>query len=264
MFTLCVVGFTAFIFIGGFALSAYFTRPATPTPIGNNSSADNPLSTPLSTPISTPLADPSSEQVVRAQIETDKGTITLDLLAAAAPKTVQNFTELAKSGYYDGLTFHRVIDGFMIQGGDPTGTGSGGESTFGGQVEDEINADALGLGDVLVKDASFLQGLYSPSQLQPYQDQTVKQYYEQLGYIYNANLTSVKMTPGVIAMANSGPNTNGSQFFIVTESDQPHLDGKHTVFGSVVEGLDIAQIIEQGDVMRKVTISPPAELTTNN
>src|SRR5919206_3332944 len=106
-----------------------------------------------------------------AVIETNKGTIRVELLEADAPKTTENFITLAQRGYYDGIIFHRVIKGFMIQGGDPTGTGSGGQSAWGGRFDDEIN-----------RSSELYRGAY---------------------------------TKGTVAMANAGPNTNGSQFFIM-------------------------------------------------
>ena len=136
-------------------------------------------------------------------IETEKGTITLELEAEHAPVTVNNFVFLAKSGFYNGVTFHRVISDFVIQGGDPTGSGMGGP---GYNFEDETDGNPL----VHVE--------------------------------------------GAISMANAGPNTNGSQFFIA-HSPQPHLDGRHTVFGKVVEGMDVVNAIAAGDVMKNVTVS---------
>ncbi len=136
-------------------------------------------------------------------IETDKGNIELDLYPQDAPKTVNNFVFLAREGFYDGVLFHRVINNFMIQGGDPTGTGSGGP---GYKFEDEIQGNPL------------------------------------------------KHETGVISMANAGPNTNGSQFFI-THAPQPHLNGKHTVFGKVVVGQDVVDSIQEGDKMEQVKIS---------
>lgn len=123
-----------------------------------------------------------------ATIMTTLGPIKIELYPKDAPKTVANFTKLAEQGYYNGVIFHRVIQEFMIQGGDPTGTGTGGQSVFGKEFEDEINER--------------------------------------------------KIEAGTLAMANRGPGTNGSQFFIVTQNPQPHLDGKHTVFGKVVEGME--------------------------
>ena len=125
-----------------------------------------------------------------ATLHTSEGRVALELFAADAPKTVDNFLTLARSGFYDGVTFHRVIPGFMIQGGDPTGTGSGGP---GYQFEDEINDH--------------------------------------------------RVVRGALAMANAGPNTNGSQFFIVTTEEAPWLDGKHTVFGEVRDGMDVVDKI---------------------
>ena len=135
-----------------------------------------------------------------AEMNTNKGTIKLELYPEHAPKTVNNFVFLSNEGFYDGVSFHRVIPDFVIQGGDPSGTGAGGP---GYRFEDET------AGNPLVHET------------------------------------------GVISMANSGPDTNGSQFFI-THSPQPHLNGRHTVFGRVVEGMDVVNAIRQGDVMEKV------------
>jgi cyclophilin family peptidyl-prolyl cis-trans isomerase len=130
--------------------------------------------------------------MTNATLHTNHGAIALELFDDDAPKTVENFTTLARDGFYDGVTFHRVIPDFMIQGGDPTGTGSGGP---GYQFEDEINEH--------------------------------------------------KVERGALAMANAGPNTNGSQFFIVTTESAPWLDGKHTVFGRVTSGMEIADTISE-------------------
>ena len=132
--------------------------------------------------------------MTNANMQTNHGTIELELFDDDAPKTVENFTKLARDGFYDGVIFHRVIQDFMIQGGDPTGTGSGGP---GYQFEDEFN------------------------------DHRVQR--------------------GALAMANAGPNTNGSQFFIVTADACPWLDGKHTVFGQVTGGMDVVDAIERVD-----------------
>jgi cyclophilin family peptidyl-prolyl cis-trans isomerase len=126
-----------------------------------------------------------------ATLNTSEGSVTLELFDEDAPKTVSNFKKLAGEGFYDGVIFHRVIKGFMIQGGDPTGTGRGGP---GYTFEDEINRH--------------------------------------------------KITRGALAMANAGPDTNGSQFFIVTTEEAPWLDGKHTVFGRVTDGMDVVDRIE--------------------
>jgi cyclophilin family peptidyl-prolyl cis-trans isomerase len=132
-----------------------------------------------------------------AVIQTNKGTIRFELLEEDAPKTTENFRLLAEKGYYDGVIFHRVIKGFMIQGGDPTGTGSGGASIWGGRFNDEIN-------------------------------RTSPVY--QRGY-----------KAGTVAMANAGPNTNGSQFFIM-HVDYP-LPPNYTIFGRVTEGQDVVDAI---------------------
>ncbi|WP_261622577.1 peptidylprolyl isomerase [Limosilactobacillus fermentum] len=161
-------------------------------------------------------------KAVQATIKTNQGDIKLQLFPDQAPKTVKNFVELAKQGYYKGVIFHRVIPDFMIQGGDPTGTGAGGESIYGQAFEDEFSEE-----------------------------------------LFNFK--------GALSMANAGPNTNGSQFFIVTnenvpadmvgqmkaagypdeviaryqEGGTPWLDVHHTVFGQVIEGMDVAQKISQ-------------------
>jgi cyclophilin family peptidyl-prolyl cis-trans isomerase len=132
--------------------------------------------------------------VTAATLHTSEGAIELELFSDDAPKTVENFVKLARDGFYDGVTFHRVIPDFMIQGGDPTGTGSGGP---GYTFEDEINEH--------------------------------------------------RVVRGALAMANAGPNTNGSQFFIVTTEAAPWLDGKHTVFGRVTSGMDVVDRISDVD-----------------
>jgi len=126
-----------------------------------------------------------------ATLNTSEGPITFELFDADAPKTVENFRKLAADGFYDGLTFHRVIKDFMIQGGCPLGTGTGGP-----------------------------------------------------GYTFEDEFNDHKVVRGALAMANAGPNTNGSQFFIVTTDAAPWLDGKHTVFGEVTEGLDVVDKLE--------------------
>ena len=138
----------------------------------------------------------------QARLKTDRGTIELELYPEHAPKTVNNFVFLAREGFYDGVVFHRVIEDFMIQGGDPTGTGRGGP---GYKFEDEVSDNPL------------------------------------------------RHEAGVISMANAGPNTNGSQFFI-THMPQPHLDGKHTVFGKLTEGFDVLTRLEIDDPILSVKI----------
>ena len=129
--------------------------------------------------------------MTKATMQTNHGAIELELFADDAPVTVENFTKLARDGFYDGVIFHRVIKEFMVQGGDPTGTGSGGP-----------------------------------------------------GYKFADEFNSHKIVRGALAMANAGPNTNGSQFFIVTADACPWLDGKHTVFGEVTSGMDVVDAIE--------------------
>ena len=169
-----------------------------------------------------PQINTGETKVIKAIMKTNRGAVTINLFPELAPKTVENFVGLAKDDYYNGIIFHRVISDFMIQGGDPTGTGMGGESIWEEQFEDE----------------------FSP-------------------YLFNLR--------GALSMANSGPNTNGSQFFIVTATQvpgqmigqmeaagypvevieayknggTPWLDNKHTVFGHVVEGMDIVDEIDK-------------------
>ena len=143
-----------------------------------------------------------SMEDIRIIVKTSKGDIEGTLFASKAPLTVASYLNLAKRGYYDGLTFHRVIANFMIQGGDPTGTGMGGP---GYKFEDEVKT-----------------GLKHDK-------------------------------PGIFSMANSGPGTNGSQFFI-THVPTPHLDGKHTVFGEVTKGQNVVNAIAQGDKILKIEI----------
>jgi cyclophilin family peptidyl-prolyl cis-trans isomerase len=126
-----------------------------------------------------------------ATMTTSEGTIEIELFDADAPNTVQNFTTLAQKGFYDGLIFHRVISGFMLQAGCPQGTGTGGP-----------------------------------------------------GYTFADEFNAHNVVRGALAMANAGPNTNGSQFFIVTAEECPWLDGKHTVFGGVTSGMDVVDAIE--------------------
>lgn len=143
------------------------------------------------------------EKIYRVTMETTQGTIELELYPQYAPKTVNNFVFLTKEGFYDGVVFHRVIGDFMVQGGDPTGTGRGGP---GYTFADEFKGNPL------------------------------------------------KHDSKVISMANAGPGTNGSQFFI-THAPQPHLDGHHTVFGKVVKGQEIVDAIRQGDRMERVSVT---------
>ena len=148
------------------------------------------------------VTDPG--KTYQAIIKTNKGDIHLDLFAADTPKTVNNFVFLARDKFYDGLTFHRVISNFMVQGGCPDGDGRGGP---GYRFEDETRGNSR-----------------------------------------------QKHVSGSLSMANAGPNTNGSQFFIC-HSPQPHLDGKHTVFGQVTKGQDVVNSLRNGDVMNEIIIT---------
>jgi len=146
-----------------------------------------------------PMTIDTSKQYT-ATIETEKGNLVLELFATDVPVTVNNFVFLARDGFYDGLTFHRVVPGFVVQGGCPVGDGTGGP-----------------------------------------------------GYVFDDEITEHTHVAGALSMANSGPNTNGSQFFI-TYTPQHHLDGLHSVFGQLVDGMDVMETIEQGDVMIRITI----------
>lgn len=146
-----------------------------------------------------PMTIDTSKQYT-ATIETEKGDLVLELFAKDVPVTVNNFVFLAREGFYHGTTFHRVVPGFVAQGGDPTGTGTG-----------------------------------TP------------------GYSFADEFTKHTHVAGALSMANSGPNTNGCQFFI-TYAPQPHLDSKHSVFGQLTEGMDVLETIEQGDIIIRITI----------
>ncbi len=232
------------------------SAPTTPTPTDSTSSAAG-ESTSVPT-AETPIADDNTAKAQAALtkaradfdgtlltgkhvviMKTTKGDIALELDADAAPKTVTNFVALAKAGFYDGLTFHRIIPDFMIQGGDPLGSGSGGESIFGPSFEDEMNANSYGLDKKILKDVANPDEL--PDEIE---NMTLKAFYEQQNYKYNDSLNSLPMSRGAIAMANRGPDTNGSQFFLIQAPEgTPWLEGKHTVFGKVISGLDVVESI---------------------
>jgi len=147
--------------------------------------------------LSPPSGNLDTSKTYRARFKTERGDVAVELYAQQAPLTVENFVNLARAGYYDGTTFHRVIPDFMAQGGDPTGTGRGGPGyTFRDEFSPQLQHDAA----------------------------------------------------GVLSMANAGPGTNGSQFFI-TLVPTPHLNGRHTVFGRVVEGMDVVNSIRERDPM---------------
>lgn len=188
-------------------------------------------------------------------LHTSKGDVTMELDADAAPKTVTNFVVLARAGAYDNMMFHRVMPGFMIQGGDPNGDGTGGESIYGPVFEDEINAESYGLGEKTLKDAAEGEPL-----LPEFEKITIKEFYEKQGYVYKSELKSLPMTKGAVAMANRGPNTNGSQFFVIHGDSTPWLDGRHTVFGRVTEGMDVVDAIT--NVPRDSATDKPDEPVT--
>jgi cyclophilin family peptidyl-prolyl cis-trans isomerase len=173
------------------------------------------------------------------------GDITINFYDGTAPNTIDNFKKLAESSYYNNLTFHRVIKGFMIQSGDPKGDGTGGAAYNGGTIADEINADSLGLDKEIVGSTSAVYGQLTSDEKSKDANMTVKAYYESKGFHYIDTVMSHKIVAGSVAMANYGPDTNGSQFFIVTDSPQPHLDGQHTVFGFVSKGMDVVKKISE-------------------
>jgi cyclophilin family peptidyl-prolyl cis-trans isomerase len=147
----------------------------------------------------------NTDTIYQVVIETDRGPITMELDPRLAPNTVNHFVVLARDGFYDGLTFHRVVPEFVIQGGDPEGSGRGGP-----------------------------------------------------GYKWDDEPVKGEYTLGAVAMANAGPNTNGSQFFICIDDCQRKLDKAYNLFGYVIDGVDVAQKIQQGDVMRSVSVSERA------
>jgi len=158
-----------------------------------------PIRKPMSYSAAPPMTIDSSKQYT-ATIETGKGDLVLELFASDVPVTVNNFVFLAREGFYDGTIFHRIIPDFMAQGGDPTGTGTGGP-----------------------------------------------------GYKFADEFTKHSHVTGALSMANAGPNTNGSQFFI-TYAPQPHLNGKHSVFGQLTDGMDVLKALKNGDALVKTTI----------
>jgi cyclophilin family peptidyl-prolyl cis-trans isomerase len=152
-----------------------------------------------------PAMQIDEDTIYQVTIETDRGPIVMELDPKLAPNTVNHFVSLARDGFYDGLTFHRVVPDFVIQGGDPEGTGRGGP-----------------------------------------------------GYKWADEPVKGDYTVGAVAMANAGPNTNGSQFFICIDDCQRKLDKAYNLFGYVIDGVDVAQKIQQGDVMRSVSVSERA------
>jgi len=177
------------------------SQNTSPTPSPSSNTTQNTVSTPIPT-----TAWTSANQ---ATIKTAKGDIVIQLYPTDAPKTVMNFATLAKSGYYNNLTFHRVVAEFVIQGGDPNGNGTGGYSIYGPTFADELQASS----------SSY-----------------------QTGY-----------KEGVVAMANSGPNTNGSQFFIML-ADNDSLPKNYTIFGKVTSGMDVVKQIVVGDKMLEILV----------
>lgn len=207
------------------------TPEPTPTEQSSSSSSQSALVQPYNGPMLT-----GKHPVI---LQTSMGDIALELDADAAPMTVTNFIKLAEQGYYNGLTFHRVINDFMIQGGDPLGNGTGGESVFGPVFKDEINANSYGLDKKMLADAEDADQL--PEE---FKDKTFKEFYELQGYVYNDTLNSLPMSRGAVAMANRGHDTNGSQFFIIQkQGGTPWLEGRHTVFGTVKSGMEVIDAI---------------------
>jgi len=179
-------------------ISAIFPLAACP---GGETPAETPAETPKPKQYSSPPAmQIDTSKSYTAIIETEKGNLVLELFASDVPVTVNNFVFLAREGFYDNTTFHRVIADFMAQGGDPTGTGAGGP-----------------------------------------------------GYKFADEFTSHSHVTGALSMANAGANTNGSQFFICY-SPQPHLDGRHSVFGQLTEGMDVLLQLSNGDAIKRIVI----------
>lgn len=176
---------------------------------GSSKTAEAPSATSKETPMPTVQTEVTPSTAEKAIIKTVKGDIEVELYKNDAPKTVANFVGLAKKGYYNNLTFHRVEPDFVIQGGDPTGTGSGGESIYGKKFDDELNPAT-----------------------QSYKN----------GYL-----------EGVLAMANSGPNTNGSQFFICLTDLNKNLQKNYTIFGKVTKGMDVVKKIAVGDKINTIS-----------
>ena len=195
-----------FISITLFSVSCGGQAPAPqPAPASKPAPALAPAPVPAPSPKLKTYSEPPPMVIDKSKkytaiIETNKGDLVLELFAADVPMTVNNFVFLAREGFYDGTTFHRVIPDFMAQGGDPTGTERGGP-----------------------------------------------------GYSFPDEFTKHTHVAGTLSMANAGPNTNGSQFFI-TYTPQHGLDGKHSVFGKLVKGMDVLKKIKNGDVMKRVTI----------
>jgi peptidyl-prolyl cis-trans isomerase B (cyclophilin B) len=195
----------------------------------------------------------------QALIETDRGDILIRLFINETPKTVENFVELATEGYFDDITWHRVVPGFVAQTGDPTGTGGGGKTYDGEPLPDEIDAVALGLDKTLVRDADpatrgRLQQELGPRFAEVQDTSLMDVYTKAFGYKYARGLGKHRFVAGSVGMANAGAGTGTSQFFIVLENPQPHLDGRHTLFGEVTHGLDVAQKLKQGDKLIRITI----------
>jgi len=179
-------------------IAAIFPLAACP---GGGTPAETPGETPKPKTYSAPPAmQIDASKSYTATIETEKGNLVLELFASDVPVTVNNFVFLAREGFYDNTTFHRVIADFMAQGGDPTGTGAGGP-----------------------------------------------------GYKFADEFTSHSHVTGALSMANAGANTNGSQFFICY-SPQPHLDGRHSVFGQLTEGMDVLLQLSNGDAIKRIVI----------
>jgi len=196
-------------FFGVYMFTNQNNKPASQNPISNLQTGTPTLTSSPTPAGQSPLGGANDFISAKsAIIKTAKGNIEIELYPQDAPKTVTNFATLSKRGYYNGLTFHRVEPGFVIQGGDPNGNGTGGSSIYGAKFEDELNANTTSY---------------------------------KAGYL-----------EGVVAMANSGPNTNGSQFFIMLANNSlPHA---YTIFGKVTKGMDVVKNIVAGDKMTSVVV----------
>lgn len=248
-----VVAFALVVAAGG----VYVFRPEPDVTIKQDMTVDDTQDEPVDDTVAwPPLNDVQGEplpfsavrEVVRVTLKTNLGDIGLALDGTRAPLTVGNFVFLAEQDFYDGTTFHRVIPDFMIQGGDPLSKDQAQRDKHGSgapnyKFQDEINAASYGLDKAKLVDA------VSSEQVQQLTEEakqmTVQQYYEAQGYRYTTKVESLPLRRGVVAMANSGPNTNGSQFFIITADSVSHLQGKHTPFGVVESGMDVVDAIVQ-------------------
>lgn len=240
---------TAVLLAGFFLCLAYFginwlianvsLRDNTPMINEKAAPAPAPQSQETATPATGTQLDATANRV--AVMKTEKGDIKLELFEKEAPKTAANFLKLSTEGFYNGQRFHRIEPGFVVQAGDPATKGAEGKDFVYYGQENPNGLPVAGTGG---------PGYKFGDEINPWSlgldEQTIQEYQSE-GYTYDKGLESHKVTAGALAMANAGPNTNGSQFFIVTDEDQPSLDGKYTVFGRVLEGMAVVKKLVRGD-----------------